>query len=187
MNQEQETTGPGIVVLSSSLQVLHMNRRAMALLTQLEHTGQSIGTEWAVTAPLHQHCQDIIETLQARLGSNNWEQFQQYRTIGDSTHTILLKGFGLPDQRGLPHSRIVMLLSPHTPAVDAGNQQKGVPAIIARIPPEQSHGVWPIACRSIHSGCLAVASMKIVPFLRDTIQRHSCRKHRRLVNLTSCW
>lgn len=116
MNQEQEATGPGIVVLSPSLQVLHMNRRAMALLNQLERTAQSIGTERATTAPLHQHCQDIIETLQARLASNNMEQFCRYRTIGDSTPTILLKGFGLPDRRGLPHSRIVMLLSPHTPA-----------------------------------------------------------------------
>ena len=116
MHQEEKATGPGIVVLSSSLQVLHMNRRAMALLTQLERTAQSIGAERAVAAPLHQHCQDIIETLQARLASNNWEQFHQYRTIGDSSHTILLKGFGLPDRRGLPHSRIVMLLSPHTPA-----------------------------------------------------------------------
>ena len=121
MNQEQGATGPGIVVLSPSLQVLHMNRRAMALLNQLEHTAQSIGTERAVAASLYQHCQDIIETLRARLGSNNWEQFHQCRTIGDSPHSILLKGFGLPDRRGLPHSRIVMLLSPHTPASDAGN------------------------------------------------------------------
>jgi len=115
VNQEQAATGPGIVVLSPSLQVLHMNQRAMVLLNQLDHTVQSVGAELAVAAPLHQHCQDIIETLQARLGSNNWEQFQQYRTIGGSTHTILLKGFGLPDRRGLSHSRVVMLLSPHTP------------------------------------------------------------------------
>ena len=129
MNQEQEATGPGIVVLSSSLQVLHMNRRAMALLKQLEHTGQSIGTEWALTAPLHQHCQDIIETLQARLGSNNWEQFQQLPRDRRLYHTILLKGFGLPDRRGLPHSRIVILLSPHTPA--------SMPEISRRESPEE--------------------------------------------------
>jgi hypothetical protein len=115
VNQEQEATGPGIVVLSPSLQVLHMNRRAMALLNQLERTAQSIGTDRAVAAPLHQHCQDITEAMQARLASNNMEQFYRYRTIGDSTHSILLKGFGLPDRRGLPHSRILMLLSPHTP------------------------------------------------------------------------
>jgi len=116
LNQEREATGPGIVVLSSSLQVLHMNRRARALLTQLKRSAQSSETERAVAAPLHQHCQDIIETMQERLAAHNWEQFHQYRMINDSTHPILLKGFGLPDRRGLPHSRIVILLSPHTPA-----------------------------------------------------------------------
>lgn len=116
MNQEQKANGPGIVVLSPSLQVLHMNRRAMDLLNQLEYTAQSTGVERAVAAPLHQHCQDIIETLQARLRSNNWEQFRHQRTIGDSTHSILVNGFGIPDRRGMPHSRIVILLSPHTPA-----------------------------------------------------------------------
>ncbi len=150
MHQEEKATGPGIVVLSSSLQVLHVNRRAMALLTQLERTAQSIGAEQAVAAPLHQHCQDIIETLQARLASNNWEQFHQYRTIGDSSHTILLKGFGLPDRRGLPHSRIVMLLSPHTPAPIAGNQQKGILEWDLR---EQPAGCRLAACNQ-HAPCV---------------------------------
>jgi hypothetical protein len=113
VNQEQEATGPGIVVLSLSLQVLHMNQRAMVLLNQLEHTGQSVGAERAFAAPLHQHCQAIIDTLRARMGSNNWEQFQQSRTIGDSTYSIFVNGFGLPDRRGLSYSRIVMLLTPH--------------------------------------------------------------------------
>ena len=114
MNQEQEPPGPGVVVLSPSLQVLHMNRQAMVLLNQLEHTAQSVGAERAFSAPLHQSCRDITETLQARLRSNNWEQFQLCRTIGDSPHRIALKGFGIPDRRGLSHSRIVMLLFPHT-------------------------------------------------------------------------
>lgn len=114
MNLEQETSGPGIVVLTPAWQILHINRRAIVLLNQLGHTPQHIGTERDVAAPLHHHCQDIIETLQARLGSNPWEQFQQSCTLGDSPHIIVLKGFGLPDRRGLSHSRIVMLLSPHT-------------------------------------------------------------------------
>jgi hypothetical protein len=75
----------------------------LALLNQVAHP-----------APLHHHCQDIMETLKARLELNNWEQFQQDRTIGDSPHSIFLNGFSLPDRRGLSHSRIVMLLSPHT-------------------------------------------------------------------------
>ena len=116
MSHEHEATGPDIVVLSSTLQVLHMNRRALVLLNQLEHSGQSVGAGRTVAAPLHQHCRDIIETLQARLNSNNWEQFQQYSMIGGSTNRIFLKGFGLPDQRGLSYSRIVLLLSPHNQA-----------------------------------------------------------------------
>lgn len=127
MNQEQKASGPGIVVMSPSLQVLHMNRRAMDLLNQLEHTAQGAGTARAVAAPLHQHYQDINETLQARLRSNNWEQFRQQRTIGDSTCSILVNGFGLPDRRGLSHSRIVLLLSPHTPIPMPGISRKESP------------------------------------------------------------
>ena len=112
MNQEQEATDPGIVVLSSSLHVLFMNRRAMALLNQLDHTVHLVGTERDLVAPLQRHCQDIIETMQTRMESNSWEQFQQCRTIGNSSRSILVKGFGIPDRKGLSYSRIVMLLSP---------------------------------------------------------------------------
>ena len=116
MNQEKEATGPGIVVLSSSLQVLHMNRRATDQLDHLTPAAERLETKAALAEPLHQHCQDIIQTLQTRLASNNWGRFHQYRVIGESNHQILLKGFGLPDRRGLPHCRILMLLSPHSSA-----------------------------------------------------------------------
>lgn len=59
--------------------------------------------------------------MRERLASNNGEQFQQCRTIGESTRTILLKGFGLPDRRGLSYSRVVMLLSPHSAPSMPGN------------------------------------------------------------------
>ena len=113
MNQEQQATGPGIVVLSPFFQVLHMNRQARVLLNQLGDVMQGVGAERTIAAPLHQHCQAIIDTLQSRLESNNWERFQQYCTIGASPHSILLKAFGLPDRKGLSYSRIVMLLTPH--------------------------------------------------------------------------
>ena len=116
MNQEQEGTGPGIVVLSSSMQVLHMNRRAIDLLNHFKPAAERLETKPALVAPLHQHCKEVIQTLQARLASNNWGQFHQYRVIGEPNHTLLLKGFGLPDRRGLSHCRILMLLSPHTSA-----------------------------------------------------------------------
>lgn len=115
MSQEPQANGPGIVVLSSSLQVLHMNQRALELLNQLEHTGQGVGAERTVAAPLFQHCRDIIETLRTRLESNNREQFQLSRRIGNSSCPLLVKGFGLPASKDLSHSRIVMVPSPHIP------------------------------------------------------------------------
>ena len=49
--------------------------------------------------------------------------------IGDPTDQILLKGFGLPDRRGLLHSKIVMLLTPHsTESPDRICVQNGVTA-----------------------------------------------------------
>jgi hypothetical protein len=115
MNREPETNGLGVVVLSSSLQLLHMNRRAMELLTRLEHTAQRVGTAAALTAPLYQPCQEILETMQRCLAWKNWQQFHHVRAIGNSSYAIVLKGVGLPDRRGLSHSRIVMLLTPHIP------------------------------------------------------------------------
>ena len=129
VQEQRDTAAPGIVVLSPSLHLLHMNRRALALLTGADLPALNIRTAQALTAPLHPHCQDIIETMQARLAADNWEQFYQYRVIGDPTDQILLKGFGLPDRRGLLHSKIVMLLTPHsTESPDRICVQNGVTA-----------------------------------------------------------
>ena len=77
MNQEQAATGPGIVVLSHSLQVLHMNRRAMALLNQLEYTVQSIGAERSGPSPLR--CTSTVGTSLRHCG-HAWD-----RTTGNNS------------------------------------------------------------------------------------------------------
>lgn len=51
--------------------------------------------------------------MQKRLALCNFQSLLRYHAIGDSELEILVKGLGLPDRKGLPHSRIVMLLSPH--------------------------------------------------------------------------
>ena len=125
MHQGQEMTGPGIVVLSTSLQVLHMNRRAVDMLTRVNQAALRPTPAQVLAAPLHQTCQNLIEAMQARLESENCEPLHQFRVIGDPGHTMLLKGFALPDARGLLHSRIVVLLSLHTPISnrDAGTAE----------------------------------------------------------------
>jgi len=105
---------PGIVVLSSSLQLLHINHQAISLLKQVQDTTAQADADLNLTAPLHAHGLDIIMAMRERLVSHDFTPFHCYRAIGRPAQRILLKGFGLPDQRGFHHSRIVMLLVPQS-------------------------------------------------------------------------
>jgi len=114
MNHLPEAIDPGVVVLSASLQLLHINHQAISLLKQVQgSTSQADGAP-NLTAPLHTHGQDIITAMRQRLVSHDFTPFYCYRAIGEPAHQILLKGFGLPNQRGFPHSRIVILLVPQS-------------------------------------------------------------------------
>jgi len=103
MNQVREPITPGIIVLSSSLNLLHINQRAIHLLTQLGRSASRLGADRSMTAPLPPLSQDIIETMRARLALNHFELFHCAHTIIDSERAILVKGFGLPNQNSLPH------------------------------------------------------------------------------------
>lgn len=110
MNHVPEAIDPGVVVLSTSLQLLHINHTALSLLQQLQQSAPQPEVDLNLTAPLHAHGQDMITAMHKRLTSSDFTPFHYYRVIGESEHEILLKGFGLPDRRGFSHSRIVMLL-----------------------------------------------------------------------------
>lgn len=112
MHRSRTGIPPGIVVLSSSLDLLHINKAAIQMLTQLRPSASRVGADQHLTAPLHSFCREIIAVLQERLTSRSFEPFRQYHAIGDSDRELLVKGFGVPDKRGLPYSRIVLLLSP---------------------------------------------------------------------------
>jgi hypothetical protein len=127
MNQKQETPGPGIVVLSSSLQILHMNQRARALLAQ------NIETKRNGNGSFLQPYQDLLHTWPTRLASKkNWEQLQD-RTIGDSRVTIFVKRFDRPDPISQTQSRIVLLLSPQAPAAIPETSDGESSSFLARI------------------------------------------------------
>ena len=112
MLREEGTIGAGIVVLSASFHILHMNRRATDLLTRLAGRAISEKPPRLLLAPVYERCLCILKALQDGLESNNHQPVLQDSTIGPSTYPVLLRGFGLPDSRGLCHSRIVVMLNP---------------------------------------------------------------------------
>ncbi|MBV6471706.1 MAG: hypothetical protein NBKEAIPA_03646 [Nitrospirae bacterium] len=109
-----QRAGSGIVVLSSSMQLLHMNRQAAELskLMHISHTGGGLPktANGVLPAVLTELCAEIIKALQVRTEAKDWEQFEIKRIAGNPNQPILLRGFGLPDREGIQHARLVVTM-----------------------------------------------------------------------------
>ena len=109
-----QRAGSGIVVLSASMQLLHMNRQASELAKKInaaEHGGNAAKAAHGVLpAALTELCSEIIKALHVRTEAKDWEQFEVKRVTGDPNQPILLRGFGLPDRGGVQHARLVVTM-----------------------------------------------------------------------------
>lgn len=109
-----QRAGPGIVVLSASMQLLHMNRQASDLSRQIniaEHGGgSSRAAHGVLPAPLTELCGEIVKALHVRTEAKDWEQFEIKRIAGNPEQPVLLRGFGLPDRGGVQFARLVVTL-----------------------------------------------------------------------------
>ena len=109
-----QRAGPGIVVLSASMQLLHMNRQASDLARQInlaEHGGAGARAAHGVLpTPLTELCGEIVKALHIRTEAKDWEQFEIKRVAGNPESPVLLRGFGLPDRGGVQFARLVVTL-----------------------------------------------------------------------------
>ena len=113
-NLADQRAGAGIVVLSSSMQLLHMNRQA-AELSKKVNMSENGGTpprsaQGVLPAALTQLCSEVLKALQVRTEAKDWEQFEIKRIAGDPKQPILLRGFGLPDKGGIQYARVVVTM-----------------------------------------------------------------------------
>jgi len=113
-NLADQRAGAGIVVLSSSMQLLHMNRQA-AELSKKVNMSENGGTpprsaQGVLPEALTQLCSEIVKALQVRTEAKDWEQFEVKRIAGNPRQPILLRGFGLPDKGGIQHARLVVTM-----------------------------------------------------------------------------
>ena len=112
-NLADQRAGAGIVVLSSSMQLLHMNRQAAELSKQVNMTDNGApprAAQGVLPAALTELCSEIIKALQVRTEAKDWEQFEIKRIAGNAKQPILLRGFGLPDKGGIQHARLVVTM-----------------------------------------------------------------------------
>ena len=113
-NIAEQRAGPGIVVLSTSMQLLHMNRQAVDLSRKINECEKDSKdgkvASGVLPACLTELSGEIVKALHVRTEAKDWEQFEVKALAGDPDHPILLRGFGLPDRGGIEHSRIVVTM-----------------------------------------------------------------------------
>ena len=103
----------GMIVLSSSARILHMNGPARALMalfgTSHEH--------WPQMAPestpsiITEFCLDVLAQLRRRIEAQDWTQFEMRRTCHMVTPSLLLTGFGVPSASN-SEIRVILTLTP---------------------------------------------------------------------------
>ena len=113
-NLADQRAGAGIVVLSSSMQLLHMNRQA-AELSKLINMAENGGApaksaQGVLPSALTELCTEVLKALQVRTEAKDWEQFEVKRIAGNPNQPVLLRGFGLPDRGGIQYARLVVTL-----------------------------------------------------------------------------
>lgn len=105
-------TGAGIVVFSASMKLVHINRQAAQWLQLGGFAGRRDRRDIGERLPLSDAVIDLFEDLllivRSRTETEDWRQIEIAGLITGPSHRLLLRGFGIPDKRGIAEARIVM-------------------------------------------------------------------------------
>ena len=111
--------GPGIMMLSSTMQLLYSDRRTWELLGCMNKAPGVQLTHGMLPPPVTELCSEILDLLKARTEANDWEQFRVKRVLGGPERSLLVCGFGLPEQER-SKSRILVTIE------ELGRRQEAV-------------------------------------------------------------
>ena len=114
-NGKVQSGGPGIVVLSHVLEVLHMNRQAVELASLLgpvrpagrlpNHAARFL------PPPLTDLADKILSILQSRHERSEHGQIEIRHSVNESDRPVHIRGVGVPDRHGATQARIVFIIT----------------------------------------------------------------------------
>jgi len=114
-NGKVPSGGPGIVVLSHVLEVLHMNRQAVKLASLLGPAQPDSHLPNNATRilppPLTDLAGKILSMLQSRHDRSEKGQVEILHSANGSDMPVHIHGVGVPDRQGVAHARIVFILT----------------------------------------------------------------------------
>jgi DNA-binding CsgD family transcriptional regulator len=116
----EKRAGPGILLLTSSMQLLYRDRRTWELCGQINKSQNGKSANGVLPPAVAELCAEIMKTLQVRTEAKDWEHFRVKRIIGDPKRPVLLRGVGLPDRGGIQQSRILITME------EVGRRQEAV-------------------------------------------------------------
>ncbi len=116
----EKRAGPGILLLSSTMQLLYRDRRTWELCAQINKAQNGKTANGVLPPAVAELCAEIMKTLQIRTEAKDWEHFRVKRIIGDPKRPVLLRGVGLPDRSGIQQSRILITME------EVGRRQEAV-------------------------------------------------------------
>lgn len=101
---------PGILILTSSMQLLFKNSKATELCEQINkaHTGKTVSGVLPVAVA--EFCADVMKIILIRNHSKDWEEFRIKRILGDPKHPVLLWAVAIPDQQGAQLTQILVMM-----------------------------------------------------------------------------
>src|SRR5712692_444028 len=96
----EQRVGPGILLLSSSLHLMHMNRRAWELSGKITQAQNGKAATGVLPMAVNELCAEVVTALQVRTNAKDWEQVQIRRLVGTPNPPVLLRALGLTDGGG---------------------------------------------------------------------------------------
>ena len=106
----EQRVGPGILLLSPALKLMHMNRRAWELSGKITQAQNGKAATGVLPPAVTQLCAEVITALRVRIDAKDWEQVQITRLVGTPSPPVLLRAFGLPDGGDAQRARIFILM-----------------------------------------------------------------------------
>jgi DNA-binding CsgD family transcriptional regulator len=105
----------GILVMTTSLQLLYMNGAARTLCGHLTAHRTGLAIHGIVPTEVLELCDALVNALSAHSDLKDWDQLQLTRVTGPADHPVQLRGLGLPERGGLTDSRLIILMEEATP------------------------------------------------------------------------
>jgi hypothetical protein len=107
--------GPGIVVLSPSMKILHLNRQARFLINGLASTtseAQQPNNRTDILPPvLINLAGEILSVLRSRHEMKAKGQFEIRHSVNENGLPVSIRGVGVPNGHGVEQARILLVLT----------------------------------------------------------------------------